>query len=167
MQGRHVDVRIPLASVDTVHWPVRPLVGDGEPIVVPIPLPGLLWQRPGSLPVPLGMGAVQRVATVERLRKLYTYIVAPVAILLLLLSLALAVLSWSTTFSSGLDIGRFLALTALCLIFLSIVPKIAAIVTRTPRVAGNHLLLPSAHSDVAREMVSLNPPGLIQVQGRR
>jgi hypothetical protein len=110
------------------------------------------------------MGAVQRVATVTRLRKLYAYVVAPVVSLLLLLSMTLAVLDWVSVINNGQDIGRAGILMALCLGVLGAVPEIVAVVTKTPRVAGGFLLLPSANSDVAHETVSLNPPGLIQVR---
>lgn len=47
---------------------------------------------------------------------------------------------------------------------LGFVPGLVAVRTKLPRIVGRHLLLSAADPDVAREAVSLNAPGLIDVR---
>ncbi|MEV4637542.1 hypothetical protein AB0J80_09340 [Actinoplanes sp. NPDC049548] len=164
--GQHrnsVDVRISLTDLAAVQWPARPLVGGGEPAPVEVPLPRLAWTRATTVRVPVGTGVAERIATVTRLQKLYEYVVIPVIALLFVLALLFLVLDWSDTVSNGRTVGGVLGLAAFVLVLLGYGPRVVAAVRKAPRVAGGELLLPSAHEDVAREAVALNPSGIVHV----
>lgn len=164
IQGQHVDVRIRLTDLAAMQWPRRPISGSGETAPVAVPMPRLAWTRVTTVRVPLGEGAAERIATVTRLQRLYEYVVLPVILLLFLLAFVFMVLGWSDTVHSGRAVGGVLGLAAFILTLSGYGPRVVAVMTKTPRIAGGELRLLFVNEDVAREAVALNPSGIVQVQ---
>jgi hypothetical protein len=166
MPQDHVDVEINVADLASVRWPDRPLVGDGAPMPVAVPLPTLPLMRVHTVLVPLGAGAAERIATVARLRRFHKTVVIPPGVVLLLAGPTFGMLGLFDVVENGRDIGRVFLIAGLLLGLVGYVLDLVAALTKTPRVVGRHpyLRLPSAHADVVREAVALNPPGLIRTR---
>ncbi|MFG1608787.1 hypothetical protein [Actinoplanes sp. NPDC049265] len=160
-------MRIRLADLGAVRWPVSPMVGTGELVAVALPMPRLAWTRTATVELPLGSDAAERIAAVTRLRKVIEYAVIPAILALFVLAAVFMVLDWTRGVAGGRTVAGVLGLVAFALVFLSLLPSVVVIASKLPRVVGREVWLPAANESVAGEAAALNPPGMIRVEPNR
>ena len=156
-------VRIGLHDVAAMRWPKRPLSGDGPREIVPVPLPRLPWATT-AIEVPLGESAARGVERVVRLRRIFGYVIAPVAIVLFLVADALLIWSLVGDFQPPRRLFAVMGTVGLLLILTGKIPDAVARRSGTPYVSRNRLHFPAARRDVAAQVVKLNPKAEIDTR---
>jgi hypothetical protein len=153
-------VRIGLHEVGDLRWPKQPVAGEGKRQDVAVPLPRLPWATT-SVTVPLGASAVEDIARITRLRRIFGYVVAPVIILLFVVADVLLLVGRSSGYNPPGSLFLIFGVVGVVLILTGLLPDQVARMTGTPYVARGQLRLPRAHADAVDQLEKLNPDATI------
>lgn len=153
-------IRIGLHEVADLRWPKQPLTGDGKRQDVAVPLPRVPWATT-SVTVPLGASAVEDIARITRLRRIFGYVVAPVIVLLFVVADVLLLVGRSRGFNPPSSLFLIFGVVGVLLILTGLLPDQVARVRGTPYVSRGQLRLPRARADVVDQLEKLNPDATI------
>jgi hypothetical protein len=154
---------IGLHSVSELRWPKQPLIGDGAREITAVPLPRLPWSDV-AVDVPLGATAARAVERVTRLRRIFSYGVVPVIVLIFVVADVILLLGRFEHLHPNRSIFGYAGLIGVPLILTGLLPNVVARATGTPYVSRSELRFPVARADIVQQVIRLNPKAAIETR---